>query len=96
MSTMTDLTVTSAWQLVYTAAGTVTVVLENRSQSQDMLITIIPSATPPAADPPAFLLPRQVSGRDGHVRSLALASGDRVWVEHTSPSGTSRATLLNP
>lgn len=66
-----------AWTLVYTAAGAVTLFLQNRSSSVDLLIRISASATTGDATTAAAEI---LFARDD--RSIPLASGDKVYARH--------------
>ena len=85
MATVTQNTVTAeagdAWTLAYTAGGTVTLTMQNRSPGGDLLVRVGAStATSDAAGAGAEVLyPRE-------VRSIPLSSGDKV---HVRPTGES-------
>lgn len=73
-----------AWTLAYTAAGTVTLYVQNRSHSRDLLVRIGAStATSDSADAPAdLMLPNEsrafplVTGEKVHVRPQGAADND--------------------
>lgn len=83
MATVTQNTVTAAagdvWTLAYTAAGTVTLTMQNRSPGGDLLIRVgAATATSDAAGAGAeSLYPRE-------SRAIPLSSGDKV---HVRPVG---------
>lgn len=75
-----------AWTLAYTAAGTITVYVQNRSPGGDLLVRCGAStATDDDPDAAAEIL----YAREG--RSIALASGDKV---HVRPTGASDVSLI--
>jgi hypothetical protein len=95
MSAISDVTVTTTWTQVYSASGTVTVVLENRANDQDILVHVSQTLVP-TGDAPALVLRRYLEQRDAHIRSIALASGDEVYVKLVNSAGSARMTLFTP
>lgn len=74
------------WTLIYTAAGTVNLVIQNRSNSEEMLVRVgSATAADDSADAAAeFLYPRE-------SRTFALVSGDKV---HARPLSSGPTTAI--
>lgn len=89
MATTTEVTATAngAWVLAYTAAGAVTLFIQNRAPGNDLLVRVgSATATSDSADAAAEVLyPRE-------SRSITLATGDKVHIR--TPNGVAiKATL---
>lgn len=78
----------ATWTLAYTASGTVTLYVQNRSTSLDLLVRIGAStATSDSADAPADLM------MPNEVRAFPLVSGEKV---HVRPRGEVGAAQSAP
>lgn len=95
MSVMTDVTVTTTWTQIHTTAGAISVVVENRSLNQDVLIHASQSVAP-TGDAAAFVVRRYQEGRDSHIRTIALTANDELYAKVADTSGTARLTLHVP
>ena len=76
------------WTLLYTAAGTVTLFVQNMSNDTDLLVRV-GSAT--ATSDSAQAAAEQLYSYEG--RSIALVSGDKVHARSKSPSMAAKATI---